>query len=618
MFDLSKYNAGDLLWLGDWSAGWIALLAVVGAIVIAISAYDLRNLSPARRWLLVGLRSVVYGLAVLVLLEPALDLKHVSKVRSDVAVLVDQSRSMSLKADKETDKTRAERSREALDELEPLFERKSEDHNFHFFHFGDSLESTSGKAAGKGEPDADASDLSGALEEVGDEIDRDNLGGIVLLSDGIATGAIGRRVARGEELDEATRQQLQSLDAPINTRAAASSEGLRDVAITDVLHDDFAFVHNKVSVDVRLQVIGMDKRTIPVQLRRDGELLQTRQISVDPDKTTYEVTFEFVPEQIGKEVYSVSTPEFSGEVLDENNIDHFLLNVIRDKIRVLQVVGEPNWDERFLRRHLKQNPNYDLVSFFILRTDSDVQQVPNDELSLIPFPTRELFEEELGSFDLVIFQNFAFGPYQMHQYLPHIADFVRDGGGFAMIGGEQSFGTGGYGGTPIEEILPVNLPQMGDSSDALDTREFNPELTEAGQTHPITQLAFDPDKNREIWADLPQMQGSNLVYPKSGATTLATHPDIEQGGEKMPMIAVDDIEEGRSMALAGDSSWRWKFRHVGEGGSSRRYEHFWNRAIRWLIRDPELKLINVDVADDIAPPGDDQEVTITISEPDYT
>ncbi len=613
------YNAGDILWLGDWSPAWIVMLAVLGLVVIAISAYDLKNLAAHRRWTLVGLRGAVYAMAVVLLLEPAVDLKHVSKVKNEVAVLVDTSRSMTLKAQKDGDETRHDRAQQALEDFKPVIERGKDDHNFHFFAFGEETRPGSRSSLASGPAGDDASDMSGALDRVSEELDVDNLGGLVVLSDGIDTGAIGRRVQRGEAIDEATLDQLESLDAPVNTLAAASSEGLRDVAITRVLHDDFAFIHNKVSIDVDLQIIGMQETTFPVELRREGELLQTRQVSIGPDETDYRVSFEFVPEQLGKEIYTVSTPEFSGEVLTENNISHFLLNVIRDKVRVLQVVGQPSWDERFLRRHLKKNPNYDLISFFILRTDKNVQLVPNDELSLIPFPTRELFEDELGSFDLVIFQNFNFGPYNMRHYLPRIAEFVKDGGGFAMVGGDLSFASGGYAGTPIEDILPVRLPPTRDPSSAIDTEHFRPNLSESGLRHPITQLAFDPQSNVNIWGKLPEWRGTNIVAgAKPDATVLATHPTLTYDGKPMPTIAVSEVGEGRSMALTSDSTWRWAFKSVGEGGTSREYQTLWNSAIRWLIKDPELKLIKVDVPEDVSPPGGDIEATVRISKPDYS
>lgn len=619
-FKIGDYNAGDLLWLGDWSPTWIALLALLGVLVIGISAWDLRNLRALRRWTLVGLRALVYMLAVLLLLEPALDLKHISKVKNDVAVLVDISRSMSLRAQADEDVTRFERAQQAVEQLKPLMERTKDSHNFHFFTVGEELRPSSYSALAGVDPTDDDSQIAGALEELAEHLDPQNLGGVVLITDGIDTGAVGRRIRGDEALDEATVELLESVNAPINTMSAASAKNLRDVAITRVLHDDFAFVHNRISVDVDLQVIGMGERSFPVELYRDGELLQTRQLMVTPDETDYRVSFEFVPEHIGKEIYTVATPEFSGEALHENNINHFLLNVIRDKIRVLQVVGEPSWDQRFLRQLLKNNPNYDLISFFILRTDESVQLVPNHEMSLIPFPTRELFEDELGSFDVIIFQNFNFGPYQMRQYLPQIADFVRDGGGFVMLGGELSFASGGYARTPIEEILPVNLPPLSSAESTINLDSFRPSLTQAGLHHPITQLAFDPGSNKKIWGELARWRGSNIVgSARSGATVLAQHPTLRtSGGEAMPVITVSEVGKGRSMALTSDSTWRWAFEQVGSGGVGREYQAFWNSAIRWLIQDPELKLIKVEAPRDIHPPGEPTEARVRLVKSDYT
>lgn len=614
---ISDYNAGDILWLGDWSPAWIMALLLLGVGVVALSAYDLRTIRPGRRWALVGLRALVYLLAVAMLLEPALDLKNISRVKNHVPVLVDQSRSMELKV-ADGDQTRYERVAEALPELAGLIERTRGEHEFHFFAVGEELEPSSRPALQEASPQQGASDLSQALRRVTEQFEGEDLGGVLLISDGIDTGAIGRRTQRGEELDEASRQLLEGVGAPVNTAAAARAEGIKDVAITRVLRDDFAFVHNKVSVEVELQVIGLEATTFPVTLRRDGQLVQTRQLTVTPEQTDYRVTFEFVPERIGEEIYAVGAPEFEGEALAANNRSYFLLKIIRDKIRALQVVGQPSWDERFLRRLLKRNPNVDLISFFILRTNQSVNNVPTNELSLIPFPTRELFEEQLGSFDMIIFQNFNFGPYNMRQYLPEIAEFVKKGGGFVMVGGDLSFASGGYARTPIEEILPVMLPPGGGEA-VIDTQDFKPELTEAGQRHPITQLAFDPKRNRELWQELPSQQGTNIVLEaRDGATVLARHPRLRHGGEQMPVITVSEVGRGRAMALTTDSSWRWGFEHLGAGGTAREYQLFWNNAIRWLIKDPELKLVKIELAEDEHIPGASVGLTVRVSKPDYS
>ena len=144
---------------------------------------------------------------------------------------------------------------------------------------------------------------------------------------------------------------------------------------------------------------------------------------------------------------------------------------------------------------LKGNPNVDLISFFILRTQDDVSLVPNDEMSLIPFPTRELFEQQLPSFDLIILQNFEYLPYGIGDYLENIRSYVEGGGGLAMLGGPQSFSSGGYYGTPVAAALPVELYGPFDSGPVLDTSRFSPQLTDAGTSHPVTSLRYATDDN---------------------------------------------------------------------------------------------------------------------------
>ena len=146
--------------------------------------------------------------------------------------------------------------------------------------------------------------------------------------------------------------------------------------------------------------------------------------------------FEIRPDELGEFLFQVSFPQIAGHATHSNDSADFVVKVIRDKIRVLQVVGRPSWDERFLRQHLKENPNVDLISFFILRTPSDDPEVSENELSLIPFPADKIFDTELHTFDVVIFQNFDFRPYYMARYLKNIREAVEGGLGFVMLGGD--------------------------------------------------------------------------------------------------------------------------------------------------------------------------------------
>ncbi|MBI3327506.1 MAG: hypothetical protein HYZ81_12495, partial [Nitrospinae bacterium] len=165
---------------------------------------------------------------------------------------------------------------------------------------------------------------------------------------------------------------------------------------------------------------GYKGQVIPLVLKQEGRILSTSSLQVDDDRLTRRTTFTLTPKEVGRYRLSVETPVQVGEALRANNQKDFQLQVRRDKIRVLFVSGRPSWNYRFLRRALKSDPSIELISFIILRTPTDVVNVPEDQLSLIPFPTNRLFTEELGNFDLLIFDNFSYLFYFPVLYLENV------------------------------------------------------------------------------------------------------------------------------------------------------------------------------------------------------
>ena len=230
-----------------------------------------------------------------------------------------------------------------------------------------------------------------------------------------------------------------------------------------------------------------------------------------------------------------------------------------------------------------------MISFFILRTHDDLSSNwSSDELSLIAFPYEKLFTEELDTFDLVIFQNFNYQPfftYQSEELLGNIAQYVRGGGGFVMLGGDRSFDLGDYGNTAIEDILPVNLGTLDESSE----EGFIPVLTESGKVHPLTQLSSSSEESQFAWTQLPTMDGYNRIASiKSDAASLLQHPTAkDDAGKPLSILSVREVEKGRVMALNVDSSWRWSYSEALEGEGNQAYLRFWKNALRWLIADPD-------------------------------
>lgn len=585
--DFNEYRWVFLSPYGRWGF-YVGLVIVAGIIVLAWRAS--RGSSTWRRASMIGLRSAAAALSLVVLLEPAVELRQVAREPNRIAVLIDDSKSMSL-AESPQGPSRIERVRRLLESSKSTLAAWGREHKIDYYTFSDTLAATSPAALATDRAQGKSTLIRKALEQIRSRYEGRDLAGVVLISDGAATGSFDE-----DSGDGAVRDFLRSLDTRVHTVWAARN-GLKDVAVAKVMADEFAFVRTVVRIDAIIRTTGLPARKVPVTLSTDGQPLRQKTIDLPAGEQEVRVSFEVTPPRVGRYVYEISVPVAPGEAVTTNNTKSFVMRIIRDKIRVLQVSGSPSWDVRALRQMLKSNPNVDLISFFILRTQDDISLVPNDEMSLIPFPTRELFEEQLPSFDVIVLQNFEYLPYGIGDYLENIRSFVEGGGGLAMLGGPQSFTSGGYFGTPVAAALPVDLYGPFDSGAILDTQKFSPQLTTAGELHPATSLRYSATDNAAAWKSLPQLEGVNLVVgAKPDATVLATHPRLKtKGGKPMPVIVAGEYGKGRSIAYTTDTLWRWGFVAASRpGDNGRQYTKLWENTLNWLIHDPSQQNLHVD------------------------
>jgi uncharacterized membrane protein len=650
----------SLVLLSDWPVWAVALAALAAALALFFSWMGYRRTTSwRRRLLLFSCRTCATAIALVIFLQPGQECRNVTRRPTTIVLALDTSRSMSV-ADGAPGKdgarpTRLERARRALERLLDSLGPRRDDHRIEVFAFDDTARPSSAADVASAIADGDSTRTQESLESVLSRRAADDLAGVVILSDGADNGVLGSAAARAPDAARGKPPQptavaanratptapsratdapaappaerdpwafFRKLGAPVHAVIVGEREGLRDVAIASLRADPLVFVHNAFEIDVDVSVRGYEGLRLPVTLRRDDAVLTTQTLRTKRGESHYRLTFKVQPERIGKFLFTVSIPQQTGEATFENNVRDFAIKVVRDKIRVLHVVGRPSWDERFLRRLLKRNPNVDLISFFILRTPTDLTLVPPTELSLIPFPTRELFTESLSTFDLVIFQNFDFRPYEMRQYLAHVGRYVSEhGGAFVMVGGDISFASGGYAGTEIADILPVAVPAA-DEKGVLDTKRFRPLLTGEGKRHPIFRLAAGDAANEAAFAALPELEGTNVVLGlRPGASALALHPRLRaaMGGGPMPVVATMDVGRGRSLAITTDTTWHWAFAPAENTKAAARlpYQTFWTNAIRWLIRDPELELVRIVPERERFTPRENAIVEVRVQGRDY-
>ena len=607
--------------LSEWSVGEQVAIFVLVAVVLGLTLWNLRRVRrlPTRLGLL-SLRALLLAVLLFAFYQPALLEETRALSTNTVVLLVDDSASMALPT---VDGTRREAVERQLKAQEELWKSVSQTNALEAYRFGGGLEGglatqdwrslgTSLTSVG------DTTPILETLEAVQARYRNRDLGGIVLVSDGIDNGRASKTFGRSGSLDAETVRLLQSFGAPIHT-FGFGEEGVSDVAVRELRYSPFAFKRTLASIEAAIDVAGFDSGVLEVELLEDGKLVRSVTRDIEPGQRKYSASFDFTPMEMGYRVYTVRVKPLAGEVTTENNARHAVIRVNRDKIRVLQIAGHPSWDERFLRNHLKRTPNVQLISFFILVSSGAQRVVSQQETALIPFPAEELFDKELGSFDLVVFQDFNYGPFSTPEHLPKVRDWIQGGGAFLMVGGRLAFGAGGYDGTALEDVLPVVMATPTLDDEALDESSFQAQLTQAGESHSITRLAFDAPENRALWAGLPPLSGVNrFTRLKEGAQALVAHPALKgEDGRPMPVIAAGEAGKGRVVVVGTDSLWNWKMPVIESGGDGTRYDTFIDNMVRWLIKDPDLELVRVTPSVGVRALGESVDIDVRVFQPDY-
>ncbi len=396
-----------------------------------------------------------------------------------------------------------------------------------------------------------------------------------------------------------SRKNLPLLIVPVG-----NLKGYKDILIKEVKAPALAFRGREVPIEITLKGYGYPGLIFPVLLKDGNRLLTAKNCRLNNDSGEVTITLSFTPEEVGEHDLSLSVPPQFGETLTSNNTIRFSTKVLKDKIRILMISGTPSWGYRLMRTAFKNDPSIDLLSFVILRTPSDVLNVPEKEQSLIPFPVETLFSKELQSFDLLIFDNFLSQLYFGSNYLEKLREYVKEGGGFAMIGGPNLVGEGGYAGTPVEEILPLHL--IGGREGYRQDSSFGVGLTPAGATHPITRLAPDERDNFNLWQEMPPLDGINLTKAKNPANVLLE----SDNGTHWPILTVGNYGKGRVLVLATNYSWKWYMAMVAKEKSNWAYLRLMERIVRWVTQDPSLDPIQIILPENSG--GDGQEVEFRI------
>jgi hypothetical protein len=411
------------------------------------------------------------------------------------------------------------------------------------------------RGGGGGGLDADGTRLVGALERALADVPRARLAGVALITDGqVHDAPAAERIAR------------EAWPAPVHV-LLTGERGERDRRIVVERAPTYAIVGKPQEMTLRIDDgPGVTGGTARIELRRDGGEPIGMRLAVGVPQTV-----PFTLERAGAALFEIAVEPGPRELTLANNRVVASVSGVRDRLRVLLVTGEPHAGQRTWRSLLKSDPAVDLVHFTILRPPEAQDFTPVNELSLIPFPIRELFEVKLEEFDLIIFDRYRRRDVLAQIYLDNIVRWVRRGGALLLAVGPNQGPSNSLFNSPIGQIMP------GATTGRSLEEGFRPRATETGFRHPVT-------------ADLPGI-GEPGGEPSWGRWFRAIDADqrrgqsLLSGAANRPLLLLDRVGDGRVAQLQSDHIWLWARGYDGGGP----HAELLRRVAHWLMKEPELE-----------------------------
>ncbi|WP_170382144.1 hypothetical protein [Ruegeria atlantica] len=498
-----------------WPVLAIVASIAVGGVMLALW----RGLSG---WALRGLAALV---VIAALAGPVYQIEDRAPLTDIVLMIEDESASQSLS-------DRAEQTKQAAEELAAEIEAR---------------DNTELRRIRVGDGDGDeGTQVMAAVNAALAEEPRARIAGILVISDGIV-----------HDVDQAP-----DLPAPMHLlQTGRESDWDRRLIVSNA--PAFAIIGEPVTLTLRVEDSGaapIGAPTAPLEISVDGAEPEQFSIPIGVD-----VELPITLPHGGRNVLQFSVPQAEGELTDRNNTALIQMNGVRDRLRVLLVSGEPHPGGRTWRNLLKSDSSVDLVHFTILRPPEKQDGVPVDELSLIAFPTRELFLEKINDFDLIIFDRYKRRGILPAIYLDNVTNYINEGGAVLIAAGPDFASADSIFRSPLAPILPAQP-----TARVIEER-FVPKVTDLGHRHPVTT---DLGESEEWGAWLRQID----VNHRTGEMLMT-------GVDERPLLVLDRVGEGRVALLASDHAWLWSRGFEGGGPQL----ELLRRLAHWMMKEPELE-----------------------------
>jgi hypothetical protein len=402
--------------------------------------------------------------------------------------------------------------------------------------------------AGQADGETDGTKLFSAVTSALSDVPADRVAGAFLITDGRVHDIPANAAGVG-------------FTAPVHALITGrKNERDRRIAITAAPR--FGIVGQTQTITYRLDDQGVTGQSARVTVRRDGDVLSERMLT---SGQTSSVTLE-IP-HAGPNIVEIEASPLEGELTPVNNRAVVSIDGVRDKLRVLLVSGEPHSGERTWRNLLKSDASVDLVHFTILRPPEKQDGTPINELSLIAFPTRELFQQKINEFQLIIFDRYARQGVLPISYFDNISRYIRNGGAVLVSAGPDYASQSSIWRTPLDSVLPAE--PIG-----VTEKPFTARLSEMGKRHPVTRGLEGSASEPPHWSRFfRQVDTRNPVVPA-----------VMEGADGKPLLLLSRQGEGRVALLLSDHIWLWARGYEGGGP----HLDLLRRLSHWLMKQPDL------------------------------
>ena len=592
------FEKGRLVFAAGPGTYLVIAIALAIGIPVLIAYARMRMRGGARdRGVLMALRVAALAIVVLAVLHPVLVVSEAVPQRNVVGVLVDDSRSMRI-ADLDGT-TRAEAMRQLLGGKDSsLYAALAEKFVVRMFRFSGNGERVT--QLGDLTYDGARTQLGPALEAARQDLTGVPLSGLVLVTDGAdnSTGSLTDAV-----------MSLGARHVPVFTIGIGRERFTKDIELSRVEAPRSVLEGASLVVDVMVAQRGYNGEKVQLIVEDGGRIVSTQAVTLSADGEAVPIRVRVPTAEAGARALTFRIPAQPGEMVAQNNTQQAIVNVSDRREKILYIEGEPRHEMAFMRRAVKEDKNLQIVTLQRLAKDQFRRFSVDDSLDLVAgFPKTR---DELFAYKGVILGSME-ASYFTGDQLRMLADFVSErGGGLLALGGRRALGEGGFGGTPVSEVLPVDFAITPDAKgDYL--REVRVDVTVAGAIHAATQIAEAESLSAKRWKTMPVVTTVNRIgRAKPGATVLMTGTPVN-GGDRETVLAFQRYGRGKSIVFPIQDSWYWKM-DATMSVESTEYESFWRQLLRWLVSDVPSRVMVAAVGDQVAP-GDPVELNAEISD----